>query len=128
MNTKYNDANTGNISVDNEVIKNIALKAATEVEGIHGIRRGRLGELWGSIAKKNAPLGVRLDFANDSELSITLKLTVEYGRNIPDAVGAAQERVKKAVEHMTGLTVIDVAVKITGMQARKDIQAKENQE
>jgi len=120
MNPKYDTAGTGDISVNNEVIKNIALKAATEIEGIHEIKRGRLGRIWRAVAKKSAASGVKLAFASDSEVSITLRLAVEYGRNIPDAAGAAQERVKKAVEHMTGLTVTEVAVKITGMQAKEE--------
>jgi uncharacterized alkaline shock family protein YloU len=46
-------------------------------------------------------------------------LLVEYGVNITDAAAAVQENVKKAVEYMTGLNVVNVTVNIVGMHIRK---------
>ena len=125
MSTEYDATDMGDISVDNEVIRNIALKAATEISGIHEIKYGRLGRIWNTLFRKNVARGIKLEFANDSEVSITLKLSVEYGTNIPQVAGIAQENVKKAVEHMTGLTVAEVAVKIACMYAKKDAAARE---
>jgi len=123
MNKEYDNTGLGDISVDNAVIKNIALKAATEIEGIHELGRGgRLTKIWNALAKKSAARGVKLEFTDASELNITLKLLTEYGTNIPYAAGAVQERVKKAVESMTGLTVAEVAVKIIGIHDELDIK------
>ena len=128
MKTEYDTADTGNVSVNNEVIKNIALKAATEIGGIHEMRRGYLKKIWSAITKKNTSQGVKLDFADESEVTITLKLNIEYGANISEAAGAAQDHVKKAVEHMTGLTVTEVVVKISGMHDKKEIPTIKNLE
>ena len=116
MNKEYDNTGLGDISVDNEVIKNIALKAATEIGGIYEIRKRRLVKIWNMLIKKNPARGVKLEFTDASELNITLKLLIEYGANIPHAAEAVQENVKKAVENMTSLTVAEVAVKIVGMQ------------
>ena len=118
--TEYSGTNLGDISIDNNVIKNIALKAAAEIPGIHEIRRGRLGKIWNTITRKGPACGVKLEFTSASELKITLRLMIEYGINIPETSEVVQESVKKAVEHMTGLTVSEVAVKIIGIEYNKD--------
>ena len=128
MNKEYDSTDLGNISVDNEVIKNIALKAATEIGGIYEIRKRRLAKMWNTLIKKNPACGVKLEFTDASELNITLKLLIEYGAKIPYAAEAAQENVKKAVEHMTGLTVAEVAVKIVGVHSEKDLFPKGNKD
>ena len=128
MSTEYSSTNLGDISINNEVIKNISLKASTEIEGIHEISRGYPEKIWKALTKKSSARGVKLEFANESEVTITLKLMIDYGMNIPDAAGAVQENVKKAVEHMTGLTVAEVAVKIVGIQPKKNIPLKEDED
>lgn len=128
MNKEYDSTGLGNISVENEVIKNIALKAATEIGGIYEIRKKHLVKIWNRLTKKDPVCGVKLEFTDASELNITLKLLIEYGAKIPYAAEAAQENVKKAVEHMTGLTVAEVAVKIVGVHSKKDLFPKGNKD
>lgn len=125
MNTEYDSTSLGQISINNEVIKNIALKAALEVDGIERIEKCRLGKIWNVLSRKGSAYGVKLEFINQSEIKVTLKLMIDYNVNIPDVASAVQENVKKAVEHMTGLTASEVSVKIIGMQAQKNIAIKE---
>ncbi|MBU4376439.1 MAG: Asp23/Gls24 family envelope stress response protein [Candidatus Omnitrophica bacterium] len=115
----YDNIQLGDIRLDNEVIKNIAIKAATEVQGVHELQKGRIRDMWSTLTGKTSAMGARLDFRGNTELSIKLNLTVEYGVNITDAASAVQENVKKAVEYMTGLNVINVTVNIIGMHLRK---------
>jgi len=125
---EYKTNNLGNISVDNEVIKSIALKAAMDIKGFHKIREGLIRKIWHSLTKKDRAQGVKLEFTNSSEVRITLKLTIEYGVNIPNAAVTVQENVKKTVEYMTGLVVIEVALKIIEIQIPKDTSLKEESE
>jgi len=106
------NANFEKISVDNEVIKKIALKAATDVKGIYKIRKGVISKIWDALTKKDSADGVKLEFTNSSKVKITLELMVEYGVNIPYVAGAVQESVKRAVEFITDLVVTEVTVKI----------------
>jgi len=119
MNTGYENINLGNIRVDNEVIRNIAVKAATEIQGVHEMKRGRILDVWSLLTGKMPAVGAKLDFRNNTDLKIKLDLLVEYGVNITDAAAAVQENVKKAVEYMTGLNVVNVTVNIVGMHIRK---------
>lgn len=126
MSAEYNDTNLGDISVDNEVIKNIALKAATDTKGAYNIRKGFIKRIWGSLTKRDSAVGVRLEFVSSSEVKITLKLMIEYGVNIPYVAGTVQEAVKSAVEYMTGLAVTEVAVKIIEIQTKIGTISKES--
>ena len=122
MNREVNGTSMGNVSVDNEVIKNIALKAATDINGVYRPRRTFRQKIAHFIVRKDMADGVRLEFISESELKLSLKLTVEYGVNIPYITGSVQENVKRAVEYMTGLTVSEVAITITEVNLNKDIK------
>ncbi len=119
MNTGYENINLGDIRVDNEVIRNVANKAATEIQGVYELRRGHIRDAWSTLTGKTPAMGAKLEFRNNTDLKVKLDLLVEYGVNITDAAAAVQENVKKAVEYMTGLNVVNVTVNIVGMHIRK---------
>ena len=121
-----NDTNLGDISLDNNVIKNIALKAATDIQGIRRVKKRLIRKAWDMLTRRDSAYGVKLEFIGDSELKIILRIIVEYGTSIPHAAGEAQEGFKNAVEQMTGLAVAEVAVKIVEIHSRKDVTLKED--
>ena len=43
------------------------------------------------------------------------KRQLEYGYNIPEVTGAVQDKVKNAIETMTGLSVEDVNIRVAGV-------------
>ena len=47
-------------------------------------------------------------------------MIMEYGYNIPATSRKVQERVKSAIENMTGLDVSDVNIRIAGINMQKD--------
>ena len=48
-------------------------------------------------------------------MTVDLNLNIEYGYNILETSKTVQEKVKAAIENMTGLTVADVNVRIAGV-------------
>ena len=44
----------------------------------------------------------------------------EYGYQIPEVSKKVQEKVKSAIENMTGLTCSDVNIRIAGVNMKKD--------
>jgi len=46
---------------------------------------------------------------------VNLNLNLEYGYSIPETCKKVQEKVKTAIENMTGLEVSDVNVAIAGV-------------
>ena len=55
-------------------------------------------------------------------MKVELAVLMEYGYQIPATSQKVQERVKSAIENMTGLTVTDVDVRIVGVNMGTDKQ------
>ena len=104
----------GEVQIADEVVAIIAGLAATEIEGVAYMAGNITNELVGKLGMKNLSKGVKVDVL-DTSVSVDLTLTMEYGYSIPEVSAQVQERVKSAIENMTGLSVIDVHVKIAGV-------------
>lgn len=89
---------------------------------------GGITEVFG---KKNFSKGIKVD-VQEKEVKIDVNIIVEYGARIPDVAFEIQNRVKKAVENMTGLDVLEVNVHVQGVntetQERKEEINKESEE
>ena len=108
----------GEVQIADEVVAIIAGLAATEIEGVAYMAGNITNELVGKRGMKNLSKGVKVDVL-DTSVSVDLTLTMEYGYSIPEVSAQVQERVKSAIENMTGLSVIDVNVKIAGVNIDK---------
>lgn len=94
----------------------IAALAAGEVEGVVGMSGGLVGGLSEMLGKSSLARGVKVEIGT-REAAIDLYLTVEYGARIPVVAQRVQEGVKRAVEEMTGLKVVEVNIHVQGLQA-----------
>ena len=111
---KIREDQLGEIQIADEVVAIIAGLAATEVEGVDSMAGNITNELVGKLGMKNLSKGVKVD-VTEEHVSADLSLNIKYGYNIPQVCEKVQERVKSAIENMTGLTVLDVNVKIAGV-------------
>ena len=104
----------GDLRISDEVVANIAAIAASEVEGVGGVAgyKGKEPATWGSV--KNHSKNVRVEMC-DRLVSVDMGLVIKYGYSLPKTAEQVQERVKAAVENMTGLEVADVNVRIEGI-------------
>ena len=71
-------------------------------------------ELVSKLGMQKLSKGVRVKIDND-RIIVDLALELEYGVNIPKVSSKVQERVKTAIENMTGLEVGEVNVRIAGV-------------
>ena len=71
-------------------------------------------ELMGKVGMKKLTKGVKVDIL-DKVVSVDLAVNLEYGYNIPTTCSKVQEKVKSAIETMTGLQVSDVNIRIVGI-------------
>lgn len=104
----------GTVQIADDVVAIIAGIAATEVEGVASMAGNLTRELIAKLGVKNLSKGVKVE-VTESEVSVEVTLNVDYGYNVPDVSTKVQERVKTAIENMTGLTVSEVNVKIAGV-------------
>ena len=107
-------ASKGEIKIADEVVAIIAALAATEVEGVASMAGNITNELIGKLGMKNLSKGVKID-VSEGKVSVDLAINMEYGYNIPEVTGAVQDRVKNAIETMTGLAVEDVNIRVAGV-------------
>lgn len=115
------DSNTNNSTVTyaNDVIATIAGVAATEVSGVAGMSGGISSGITEMLGKKNLTKGVKVEVGTQ-EAAIDLNIVVEYGSELHKVAEAVQENVKKAVETMTGLQVVEVNVNILGVNVKAE--------
>ena len=85
-----------------------------QVEGVDSMAGNITNELVGKLGMKNLSKGVKVD-VTEEHVSVDLSLNIRYGYNIPSVSEQVQEKVSTAIENMTGLTVLDVNVKIAGV-------------
>lgn len=110
----YEKEKIGEVQIADEVVAIIAGLAATEVEGVDSMAGNITNELVGKLGMKNLSKGVKVD-VTEEHVSVDLSLNIRYGYNIPSVSEQVQEKVSTAIENMTGLTVLDVNVKIAGV-------------
>ena len=80
------------------------------IEAVVGFAGG-ISEVFG---KKSYTKGIKVD-NNEKGLKIDVNIIVEYGARIPDVAYEIQNKVKKAIENMTGLSIEEVNVHIQGV-------------
>jgi len=105
-----------NIEISNDVVAVIAGMAASEVTGVSEMAGGVAGGISEVLSgKKNLAKGIKVEILDNKEARIDVNIIVEYGARIPDVAFEIQKRVKKSVENMTGLNVLEVNVHIQGV-------------
>ena len=122
MNTRQEQH--GDVSFANDVVATIAGLATVEIEGVAGMSGGFSGGLAELLGRKNLTKGVKVEVGKE-ECAIDLFIVVEYGVDIPSVCKKIQTNVKKAVETMTGLRVIETNVHIQGVHVEKERKEEE---
>ena len=112
---RENVSNIGEVRVADEVVAIIAGLAATEIEGVKSMAGNITNELVSKLGMKNLSKGVKVEVTDDS-VEVNLSLNIAYGYSIPEVSNRVQERVKAAIENMTGLEVADVNIKVAGVE------------
>ncbi len=116
------------IQISNDVVAVIAGVAVSEVPGVAGMAGGFAGGITEVLSgKKNLAKGIKVEVTG-AQAKIDVNIIVEYGSRIPDVAFEIQNRVKKAVESMTGLKVEEVNVHVQGVNTDAAKEEKSQQE
>ena len=127
---EISEANNEQIKIADDVVSIIAGKAVSEISGVAGMAGGFAGGISEVFSgKKNLSKGIKVD-VGEKEVKIDVNIIVEYSARIPDVAFEIQNRVKKAVETMTGLNVTSVNVHVQGVNIpeEKKVEKEESQE
>ena len=109
----------GEVQISGEVVASIAGLAALEVGGIQSTIGSMATELAGTFGGRNFGKGVKA-YIEDEEVTVDMNVNMKYGYNILKTCSQVQEKVKQAVESMTGLSVKHVNIYISGVAVDKE--------
>ena len=115
---KIKDDKLGEVKIADEVVAIIAGLAATEVEGVSSMAGNIINELVSKLGMKNLSKGIRVEVI-DGVVSVDVALNIAYGYTIIDVSSKVQEKVKSAIENMTGLEVSGVNIRIASVDMGK---------
>ena len=117
-NEQIYETKIGEVQIADEVVTIIAGLAATEVEGVVSLAGNITNDKVGKKGIKNLAKGVKVDVLQGS-VSVEVSMLMKYGYSIPDVTQKVQDKVKTAIENMTGLQVTDVNVRVVGVEIEK---------
>ena len=106
---------TGSVKIADDVVAMIASLATSEVEGVSAMVGNITNELMGKVGMKKLTKGVKVVVEENKKVVIDLSIMLQYGYNIPQTCAKVQEKVKAAIENMTGLNVAVVNVRIASV-------------
>ena len=112
----------GEVQIAEEVITIIAGLAATEVEGVCSMGGNITKELVSRLGMKNLSKGVRVEVTEEGKIEVFVTINIAYGYAIPAVSGNVQEKVKAAIENMTGLEVSGVNVRIADVDMKSAVE------
>jgi uncharacterized alkaline shock family protein YloU len=109
----------GDTTIADQVVEKIAGLAAREVDGVYamGSAAGRAlsglaQRLPGQAAKNAVSSGVSIE-KGERQTAVEVSVVVEYGVSIVEVADGIRASVISAVEHATGLEVVEVNVTVT---------------
>ena len=112
------DSNLGEVKIADEVVAIIAGLAATEVDGVSSMAGNITNELVSKLGMKNLSKGIKVDIM-EGVVNVDVALNISFGYAIPEVSAKVQEKVKTAIENMTGLNVCSVNIRIAAVDLGK---------
>ncbi len=116
---KIKEDHLGEVKIADEVVAIIAGLAATEVEGVSSMAGNITNEIVSKLGMKNLSKGIFVEVF-EGEVKVDVAINIAYGYSIPEVSGKVQDRVKSAIENMTGLAVAVVNVRIASVDMSND--------
>jgi uncharacterized alkaline shock family protein YloU len=108
----------GTVHISEEVISSIAALAIADVEGVSGLSAGIGSDIAELVGKKSLSKGIKLTM-EEQTVRMDCFVVLLYGYAIPEVAKNIQDSVTAAVESMTGLTVTEINVNVTGISLGK---------
>ena len=110
-----NKVDLGSVQIHKKVIGDIAVAALKDIQGVKLASFGVLHSFFEMFGRKNYP-SVLVTIDDEHQVSVELKITVEYGINVPEVARQIQDTVRSAVERMVDVSLREVNVNIQGIE------------
>ena len=104
----------GTIQISEDVVASVAAMAVMEQEGVCGLSTGIGSDIAEMLGKKTLAKGIRLSTEGEA-LRIDCEIVAQFGQPVFVLARNVQEHVKSCVESLTGLSVAQVNVNVSGI-------------
>jgi len=118
--------NNSAIRISDEVLADIAVKAALEVNGVAGVRQHLFSGARSLVNGKATNVSGVLLSASEKGMVVTVQIAVRFGVKIQDVCAQVQQAVAEAVSDMTGMEVASVNVVVVSVVATRRADCKKN--
>jgi uncharacterized alkaline shock family protein YloU len=114
----------GTISIDDRVVEKMAACAVAEIPDAGGAAPRVLGRSMpgaGAFGARRTSLTALPKASADvdgSTVILDLSISVRWPASVPEVSSAVREHVRSRITDLTGLTVTDVAISVTGLVTR----------
>ena len=116
MAERYADAaDIGTVRIADDVVALIAAFAAMEVEGVSGMAGGLDMDAVSRGGMKSLGRTVKVEVGGEGA-AVDLSIELVYGYSIPETCSKVQNKVRTAIENMTGLEAHDVNIRVAGIR------------
>jgi len=105
----------GDVNISEEVVAIIAGLGAIEAEGVDSLEGKLTAETISKAGMGRLSKAVRVIEEAPDKLAVRVAINIKYGYEIPKVCGQVQEKVKSAIETMTGIEVLSVDVRIVAV-------------
>ena len=108
------NAENGTVQISEDVVASVAAAAILETEGVCGLSTNLSTDIAEMLGKKTLAKGVRMSTEGDA-LRIDCEIVAQFGQPVFVLARNVQEHVKSCVESLTGLSVAQVNVNVSGI-------------
>ncbi len=102
----------GGVNISEEVVGIIAGLAAAEAEGVDSLAGGLTVDNISKAGMGKLSKAIRIVDDGEGKIIVRMSINMKYGFEIPGVCRTVQDKVKTAVETMTGLEVTAVDIRI----------------
>ncbi len=117
--------NNGVIKIADDVLIAIVQTATMEIEGIHSINSTLAGDIIGKLGKKSSFKGINISNDNN-RLTININLSIKQNYKIIEVAQNVQNKVKSAIESMTGFEIEKININIVSVEIEKNLDKNES--
>lgn len=119
------DGCEGVVKIADDVVAIIAGLAASDVKGVASLGGNVTRDVISRLGIKSLNKGVKLTVDEKGRANVSLSVNVRYGFNVPETCTKVQDKVKTAIETMTGLEVGEVNIRVASIVVGKSKEASE---
>lgn len=118
----------GKTTIADEVVAKIVVISTKEIDGVHEMGTLGFGDTITGLAQRavktgQGSQGVHVE-VGQHEVAVDVKVVVEYGVSIPQVAVAIRRNITNRINSMTGLTVKEVNVDISGLHFAEETKGK----